>query len=89
MKVGSLEKGIESSLKKEIQELHIYADEDHVHMQKSDKEKRQKSRIVPLVTVTEGLDTDNSNRHRTRGKMHFVDEAFDTKALWKKRGKDI
>ena len=37
-------------------------------MQKSDKEKRQKSRIVPLVTVTEGLDTDNSNRHRTRGK---------------------
>lgn len=83
MKVGSLEKGIESSLKKEIQELHIYADEDHVHMQKSDKEKGKKSRIVPLVTVTEGLDTDNSNRHRTRGKMHFVDEAFDTKALWK------
>ena len=61
MKVGSLEKGIESSLKKEIQE-------DHVHMQKSDKEKGKKSRIVSLVTVTEGLDTDNSNRHRTRGK---------------------
>lgn len=43
MKVGSLEKGIESSLKKEITGAHIYADEDHVHMQKSDKEKAKRA----------------------------------------------
>ena len=40
--------------KKEVRQLHIYANEDHVHMQKPGKERGKQNRIVPLVTVTEG-----------------------------------
>ena len=40
--------------RKTVEELHIYADEDHVSMQKPNKERGKKNRIVPLVTVTEG-----------------------------------
>ena len=67
---------------KEARELHVFADEDHVHLQKPGKEKGKKSQTVPLVTVTEGIDTE-SRRHRTRAPMSFVNEAFDTKELWK------
>ena len=40
--------------KKKVRELHLYADEDHVHMQKPGKARGKKNQIVPLVTVTEG-----------------------------------
>ncbi|MGI6766414.1 MAG: ISLre2 family transposase [Lentihominibacter sp.] len=82
-KLPAMEKEPESAEKKDIGELHIYADEDHAHMQKPNKEKGKSSKIVPLVTVTEGMDTENEKRHKTIGTMHFVDESFDTKNLWK------
>jgi len=69
--------------RKAVEELHVYADEDHAHMQKEHKERGKKSRIVPLVTVTEGTEKITDRRSRTIEPMHFVDENFDTKELWK------
>lgn len=68
---------------KEVKELHVFADEDHVHMQKPNKKKGKKGQMVPLVTVTEGINTE-SQRHYTENPMSFVDEEFDTKNLWRK-----
>lgn len=66
-----------------VRELHVYADEDHVHMQRPGKKRGKKSRMVPLVTVTEGTARQSMRRNRTVGAVHFVDEDFDTKRLWK------
>ena len=68
--------------KRTVRELHIYADEDHVHLQKPEKEKGKKSQIVPLVTVTEGTEQICGTRRKTVNPMHFVDENFDSKRLW-------
>ena len=46
-------------------ELHIFADEDHVHL------RPKKGAFVPLVTVTEGMDVSDKKRHRTINPMHF------------------
>lgn len=67
--------------KKKVKELHVYADEDHVHLQKPKKEAGKKGKIVPLVTVTEGTEG-NGKRKQTICPMHFVDEHFDGKGLW-------
>lgn len=69
--------------KKAVKELHLFADEDHVHMQKPNKKKGKKNQIVPLVTVTEGI-REEGGRRRTVNPMSFVDEEFDTKRLWKR-----
>lgn len=69
--------------KRIVKELHVYADEDHVHMQKPGKAKGKQSRIVPLVTVTEGMQEESKGRNRTIHPMHFTSERFDTKELWK------
>lgn len=58
------------------EELHIFADEDHVHM------KDGRNAIVPLVTITEGIDTSNPKRHRLINPLHIAGyrmeaEAFD------------
>lgn len=68
---------------KKVKELHIFADEDHVHMQKPNKQTGKQSQIVPLVTVTEGI-REEGGRRRTVNPMSFVDEEFDTKRLWKR-----
>ena len=68
---------------KKIEELHVYADEDHAHMQKPNKERGKKNKMIPLVTVTEGTLQQSERRNRTVNPMRFVDEAFDTKRLWK------
>ncbi|MBR5740488.1 MAG: ISLre2 family transposase [Firmicutes bacterium] len=68
---------------REVSELHIYADEDHVHMQKPGKEKGKESRIVPLVTVTEGTGPVSRTRNQTINPMHFTNEELDPKKLWK------
>ena len=81
LKLSVPEKEPEWSEKKEVKELHVYADEDHVHMQKPDKQKGKKGKIVPLVTVTEGTAA-SGKRKWTISPMHFVDEHFDGKALW-------
>ena len=41
----------------------------------------KKGKIVPLVSVTEGTES-NGRRRKTICPMHFVDEHFDSKALW-------
>ena len=69
---------------KQINQLHVYADEDHAHMQRPGKEKGKKNRTVPLVTVTEGTVPQSAGRNRTIHPMHFSDEGFDTKMLWKR-----
>lgn len=71
---------------KQVSQLHVYADEDHAHMQKPGKEKGKKNKAVPLVTVTEGTASGPGGRNRTIQPMHFSDEGFDTKNLWKKVG---
>lgn len=40
---------------KEVRELHIFADEDHAHMQKPGKAQGKKKQVVPVVKVTEGI----------------------------------
>ncbi len=45
-------------------ELHIFMDEDHVHM------KNRRCAMVPLLTVTEGIDV-TKKRHRTINAVHF------------------
>ena len=54
LKLGALEKRPEpKEEKRAVKELHVFADEDHVHLQKPHKGKGKKSRSVSLVTVTE------------------------------------
>ena len=69
---------------KSVKELHIYADEDHAHMQRPGKVKGKKSKIVPLVTVTEGTYTKSKRRNTTINPMHFSTEDFSTSKLWKR-----
>ncbi|ETK00498.1 PF06782 domain protein [Eubacterium nodatum ATCC 33099] len=69
-------------MKKEVSELHIFADEDHAHIQKPGKAKGKKNQIVPVVTVTEGIVAISTNRNATVNAMHFVDKEFDAKRLW-------
>lgn len=70
--------------KKLLKELHIYADEDHVHLQKPNKIKGRVCQIVPLVTVTEGTENVSKSRRRTINPYHIVDSSFDTSSLWEK-----
>lgn len=84
VKAASLKKEHEPGKeKRKVKELHVYADEDHVHLQKPGKQKGKANQIVPLVTVTEGTHMQSKGRHRTLNAMHFVDEKFNTKELWK------
>ena len=53
-KLTVLEKEPDWIEKKKVKELHVYADEDYVHLQKPKKEAGKKGKIVPLVSVTEG-----------------------------------
>lgn len=66
-----------------ISELHIYADEDHVHMPKPGRARGKMNQTVPLVTVTEGTENISRRRNQTISAGHFVDEEFDPKRLWK------
>lgn len=83
--IRTLEKRPQNDKKKEVSELHIYADEDHVHMQKPNKEKGKKNKNLPIVTVTEGT-TMGKGRNETQCPMHFVDENHNVKAIWKSVG---
>lgn len=70
--------------KKLLKELHIYADEGHVHLQKPNKIKGRACQIVPLVTITEGTENVSKSRRRTINPYHIVDSSFDTSSLWEK-----
>lgn len=82
LKAPELEKEQVSLEKRKVEILDVYADEDHVHLQKPGKEKGKKSKLVPLVTVTEGKVKVGKNRYATVNPMHFVDEKMDTDSLW-------
>lgn len=82
LKLGELEKTPESEEKRQAKVLHVYADEDHVHMQKPNKARGKKNKIVPLVTVTEGIHQESERRNRTVNPMYFVNENFNSKKLW-------
>lgn len=77
-------KVISESKRKSLKELHVYADEDHVHLQKPNKTKGKSYQIVPLVTVTEGTENIYESRRRTINPCHIVDGCFDTGKLWEK-----
>ena len=68
---------------RKIEELHVYADEGHVHMQRPGKKRGKENRIVPLVTVTEGSRHVSKHRNQTIRPVHFMDEGLDTKNLWR------
>ena len=73
---------IPSGERRSAREIHVFADEDHVHMQREGKAKGKRSRQVPLVTVTEGVTGEYASRNRTINPMHFVDRNLDTTSLW-------
>lgn len=83
LKAPKLERQPRSPEKRKVKILDVYADEDHIHLQKPRKEKGKKSKIVPLVTVTEGKVAVGNKRNATVNPMHFVDEKLDADALWK------
>ena len=80
-KLTVLEKEPDWIEKKKVKELHVYADEDHVHLQKPKKEAGKKGKIVPLVSVTEGTES----KMRNDLPDHFVDEHFDSKSTMEYR----
>lgn len=71
------------AVKKQVRELHIFADEDHVHLQDRKHEiSGSKSRSVPMICLTEGIKDSGNGRRSTIGRVAFVDRDFDTHALW-------
>lgn len=74
--VGVLEKEL-PSIRREIDELHIFADEDHVSLQNG------KSKDVPLISICEGIKKVGKNRHATVNTVHFTSDISDTDTLWK------
>ena len=57
------------------EELHLFADEDHVHL------KDGRSAIVPLVTITEGIDMSNPKRHQLIDPLHIAGYGMDAEAF--------
>lgn len=75
-----------SFTQKKVIELHVFADEDHVHLQKPGKKRGKQNQIVPVVTVTEGFEHVSKRRNKTICPHHFVDTNFNGKELWKTVG---
>ena len=62
-------------VKETPEELHLFADEDHVHL------KDGRSAIVPLVTVSEGIDKGNPKRHRLVNPLHIAGYGMEAEAF--------
>lgn len=58
-------------VKETPKELHIFTDEDHVHMNDG------KNEIVPIATITEGVDTGNPKRHKLIKPLHIAGYGMD------------
>jgi len=69
--------------KRKVAALHLYADEDHAHLQKPGKQKGKKSAFIPIVTVTEGIEKVSASRNRTIRPQHFVETENGVEDLWK------
>lgn len=75
--VDLLEKPFPDS-RRDIRELHIFADEDHVSLQNG------RTKLVPLVTLSEGLRSTGKNRRRLINPVHFTSDISDIELLWKR-----
>ena len=62
-------------VKETPEELHLFADEDHVHL------KDGRNAIVPLVTISEGIDTSNPKRHWLVNPLHIAGYGMETEAF--------
>ena len=62
-------------VEKTPEELHLFADEDHVHL------KDGRNAIVPLVTISEGIDTSDPKRHRLVNPLHIAGYGMETEAF--------
>lgn len=56
-------------------ELHIFTDEDHVHLNGG------KSVMVPIATITEGIDTSNPKRHTLINPLHIAGYGMDSETF--------
>lgn len=77
--VGKLEKAAPEE-KRVASELHIFADEDHVHLQEG------KNRIVPLITLSEGIQAVHKGRNVLMNPVHFTSTIHQTKEAWETVG---
>ena len=55
--------------------MHLFADEDHVHL------KDGRNAIVPLVTISEGIDKSNPKRHRLINPLHIAGYGMEAEAF--------
>ena len=62
-------------VKETPEELHLFADEDHVHL------KDGRSAIVPLATISEGIDMSNPKRHRLVNPLHIAGYGMEAEAF--------
>ncbi len=63
-------------IRSEVSELHIFADEDHVSLQDG------RTKMVPLVTISEGSKETAKNRRRLINPVHFTSDVSDVESLW-------
>ena len=75
--IGLLEKPF-PYVRRDARELHIFADEDHISLQNG------RTKIVPLVTLSEGLRVIGKNRRRLINPVHFTSDISDVESLWKR-----
>ena len=76
-KVNALREVVEDveRVRETPEELHLFADEDHVHL------KDGRNVIVPLVTITEGIDMSNPKRHRLVNPLHIAGYGMEAEAF--------
>ena len=55
--------------------LHIFTDEDHVHLNNG------KNVMVPIATISEGIDTSNPKRHELIRPLHIVGYGMDAETF--------
>jgi hypothetical protein len=65
------------NIRRDVCELHIFADEDHVSLQNGT------TKIVPLVTLSEGLRVAGKNRRRLVNPVHFTSDISAIGSLWR------
>ena len=76
-KVNSLREVVQDVTREEHtpEVLHLFADEDHVSM------KNGRNAIVPLVTISEGIDTSNPKRHSLVHPLHIAGYGLEAEAF--------
>ena len=76
---GLLEKELPDQCR-DVSELHIFVDEDHVSLQNGS------NKMVPLISVTEGVREVYRTRKETINAVHFTSDILDTDQLWRNVG---